>query len=50
MCEYPGYGRAEMDANTVGRTIWTIVLSRKNALFAGSGGDGRQWTIFPRLL
>jgi hypothetical protein len=43
-------GRIEMDSNTVERTIRPHTLTRKNALFAGSGGGARHWAIAMTLI
>ncbi|WP_188946365.1 IS66 family transposase, partial [Polymorphobacter multimanifer] len=43
-------GRAEMDSNTVERTIRPIALNRKNALFAGSDDGGDNWAIIASLI
>ena len=38
-------GRLELDTNTVERAIRPVVLTRKNALLAGSDSGGRHWSI-----
>ena len=38
-------GRIEIDLNVVERAIRPIALNRKNALFAGSDGGGKNWAI-----
>lgn len=43
-------GRAEIDSNTVERTIRPIALNRKNALFAGSDDGGDNWAIIASLI
>lgn len=43
-------GRLELDTNTVERAIKPIVLTRKNALFAGSDSGGRHWSIVASLI
>ena len=43
-------GRIELDTNVVERAIRPIVLTRKNALFAGSDGGARSWTIVASLI
>ena len=43
-------GRIEMDSNTVERTIRPHTLTRKNALFAGSDGGARHWSIAMTLI
>ncbi len=43
-------GRAEVDNNTVERTIRPISLGRKNALFAGSAGGGENWAILASVI
>ena len=43
-------GRVEMDTNAVERAIRPSVLTRKNALFAGSDGGARHWAIAMTLI
>jgi transposase len=43
-------GRIELDTNPVERAIKPVVLTRKNALFAGSDGGGRSWAIIASLI
>ena len=43
-------GRIEMDTNTVERSIRPHTLLRKNALFAGSDGGVRHWSIAMTLI
>jgi len=43
-------GRIEIDSNTVERAIKPQVLTRKNALFAGSDGGGAHWAIAASLI
>jgi transposase len=43
-------GRLELDTNTVERAIKPIVMTRKNALFAGSDSGGRHWSIVASLI
>jgi transposase len=43
-------GRLELNTNTVERAIRPIVLTRKNALFAGSDSGGRHWSIVATLI
>ena len=43
-------GRLELDTNTVERAIRPVVLTRKNALFAGSNSGGRHWAIVATLI
>ena len=43
-------GRAEIDSNTVERTIRPLVLSRKNALFASGDDGGRRWADLASLI
>ena len=43
-------GRLELDTNTVERAIRPVVLTRKNALFAGSDSGGRHWAIVATLI
>jgi transposase len=43
-------GRIEIDSNTVERSIRPIVLTRKNALFAGHDIGARNWAIAASLI
>jgi transposase len=43
-------GRIEMDTNVVERSIRPVTLTRKNALFAGSDGGARHWSIAMTLI
>jgi transposase len=43
-------GRIEMDTNTVERAIRPVILSRKNALFAGSDEGGETWASLASLV
>lgn len=43
-------GRAELDSNTVERSIRPLALNRKNALFAGSDEGGDNWAIIATLI
>src|SRR3954451_8199168 len=43
-------GRVEMDTNVVERAIRPSVLTRKNALFAGSDGGARHWAVAMTLI
>jgi transposase len=43
-------GRVEMDSNVVERAIRPSVLTRKNALFAGSDGGARHWAVAMTLI
>jgi transposase len=43
-------GRLELDTNIVERAIKPQVLTRKNALFAGSDGGGAHWAIVASLI
>ena len=43
-------GRVEMDTNVVERAIRPSILTRKNALFAGSDGGARHWAITTTLI
>jgi transposase len=38
-------GRLDIDNNTVERAIRPQTITRKNALFAGSDGGGRTWSM-----
>ncbi|KAA1055018.1 Mobile element protein [Azospirillum argentinense] len=39
----------EFDSNSVERCIRPLALTRKNALFAGSDGDGEHWATIASL-
>ena len=43
-------GRVEIDSNTVERSIRPIVLTRKNALFAGSDEGAESWAVLASLI
>ena len=43
-------GRVEIDTNVVERAIRPSVLTRKNALFAGSDGGARHWALAMTLI
>src|ERR671912_681333 len=43
-------GRLELDTNVIERSIRSIALGRKNALFAGSDGGARHWAIVASLV
>jgi transposase len=43
-------GRIEIDSNIVERSIRTIALNRKNALFAGSDEGGAAWGVVASLI
>jgi transposase len=43
-------GRVDLDTNTVERAIRPVVLSRKNALFAGSDEGGANWAAIASLI
>ncbi len=43
-------GGIEIDSNVVERAIRPIALNRKNALFAGSDGDGEHWAVVASLI
>ena len=43
-------GRIEIDSNTVERAMRPIVLTRKNALFAGSDEGAENWAILASLI
>jgi transposase len=43
-------GRIELDTNTIEREIRPLVLTRRNALFAGSDGGARSWAIVASLI
>jgi transposase len=43
-------GRVEIDSNTVERSMRPIVLTRKNALFAGSNEGAENWAVLASLI
>jgi transposase len=43
-------GRVDLDTNTVERAIRPVVLSRKNALFAGNDEGGANWAAIASLI
>ena len=43
-------GRVEIDSNTVERSMRPIVLTRKNALFAGSDEGAENWAMLASLI
>ena len=43
-------GRIDIDSNVVERSIRSIALNRKNALFAGSDGGGVHWAVIASLI
>ena len=43
-------GRIEMDSNAVERTIRSIALNRKNALFAGHDAGAVNWGVIASLI
>lgn len=43
-------GRIQIDNNVVERSIRTIALTRKNALFAGSDGGAEHWAVVASLI
>jgi transposase len=43
-------GRIEIDSNIVERSIRPHAITRKNALFAGSDGGGRNWANITTVL
>lgn len=43
-------GRIEIDNNAVERAIRPQALTRKNALFAGSGGGAQHWACLASLI
>ena len=43
-------GRVELDTNTIERAIKPQILTRKNALFAGSDGGAEHWACIASLL
>jgi transposase len=43
-------GRIEVDSNTIERSMKSVALTRKNALFAGNAGGGETWAILASLV
>jgi transposase len=43
-------GTIEIDSNTVERSIRPIILTRKNALFAGCDGGAEHWAVVASLI
>jgi len=43
-------GRIDLDSNAVERSIRTLALNRKNALFAGSDEGGDNWAVIATLI
>jgi transposase len=43
-------GRIEIDSNTVERSMRSVALNRKNALFAGSDEGGANWALLASLI
>jgi transposase len=43
-------GRVEIDSNTVERSMRPVVLTRKNALFAGSDEGAENWAVLASLI
>ena len=43
-------GRADLDSNTIERSIRPLALNRKNALFAGSDEGGDNWAVVATLI
>lgn len=50
LTRFLGDGRIDLDTNTVERAIRPVVLSRKNALFAGSDEGGEHWAAVASLV
>ncbi|WP_298966903.1 IS66 family transposase [uncultured Roseibium sp.] len=50
LCLFLTDGRIELDNNAVERTIRTIALNRKNALFAGHETGAQNWAIIASLI
>ncbi|GAA5266697.1 IS66 family transposase [Acidiphilium sp. MT5] len=50
LCVFLTDGRVEVDSNVVERTIRPVVMTKKNALFAGSSGGGETWAILASLI
>jgi hypothetical protein len=48
--DVPLDGRVELDTSTVERAIKPQILTRKNALFAGSDGGAEYWACIASLL
>ena len=45
-----GDGRIEVDSNVVERSMKSVALTRKNALFAGNARGGETWAILASLI
>ena len=43
-------GRIDLDSNPVERSIRSLALNRKNALFAGSDEGGDNWAVIATLI
>jgi transposase len=43
-------GTIEIDSNTVERSIRPVILTRKNALFAGCNGGAEHWAVVASLI
>jgi transposase len=50
LVRFLGDGRIEIDSNTVERSIRTIVLDRRNSLFAGHDLGAEGWAMISSLL
>jgi transposase len=50
LCLFLTDGRIEIDSNAVERTIRTIALNRKNALFAGHDAGAEDWAVIASLI
>lgn len=50
LCLFLDDGRVEIDNNIVERAIRPLVLTRKNALFAGSDGGAGHWAVIASLI
>jgi transposase len=50
LCRFLDDGRIEIDSNIVERSIRPIVLTRKNALFAGHDVGAQNWAIVASLI
>lgn len=45
-----GDGRIEVDSNVIERSMKSVALTRKNALFAGNAQGGETWAILSSLI
>lgn len=50
LCLFLSDGRVEIDNNSVERTIRSIAMNRKNALFAGHDAGAQNWAVIASLI